>query len=375
MKEPARIATGGESTVTTGSPPRTVGCWVSNAKEITECGTALRKATEQFSEATQELVGIGEAAEIAAFSSQAVTCLRSIEAERIGIIEQSESLKAMFRAQCRDQDGSACTLSRLLEQVRVSSPETVQKLCAFAETLGKNAILAEGKVDLARREIVQLRSESAELARLLSVADPSLEMPPEGSAACHVLGSLSMHKKSVAGLRMEMSVVVAQRRDAIVAEIDQLAKRYDFDASPFPVHSGSYSKLKEQAVGADDFGDVLDCEKILEDLEARCRTTENSDSRRLAGRLQKEPEKFCVFLELCDALLKDGSPELAHLILYARQHAHEFEEISEDPDQALGILLESVCADWRGQGAGGQQPAVSDVLRISVAPQHRTQRP
>ena len=321
-----------------------VGCWVSLVDTLVHKSEELRASAEKFSKSAGELTEIDA---LAAFADEGDVSSRlaTLQARRSEVLQHSIAVSATLGVFCDDASPAACELDRFLRQIRANPPSTIQELEVVIASMRDKASTLQTKAKAARTEVVELQSEAAELADLLNIEDASPQSPGPDVPPCKTLGVLSEQKRVITELRQKMSAEVLRRRDAAASEIERLAKQYDLLNNPaFKECSTFYEDLRDRITAAEDISDILECETLLEDLKAKCRSAEKSDFRKLADRLQKEPEAFSVFLELCRATIDQGLPEIAQLLFYIRQRVYPFEEIAEVPDQALSLLIESTCA-------------------------------
>ncbi len=322
-----------------------VACWVSQVDQLVHDIEELRAESQRFAESAGELSDIGA---LDAFSDKGdiSSRLASLDEQRSAILKRSSTFLSALVVSCDHALPSACELDRLRRQIRANPPGTIQELEFVVTSMRDKALALRSKAKAGRIEIAELKSEAAELADLLGITDPSPQNPAPDSPPCDTLAVLSAQKAVATELRRKVLAELIRRRDTVVAELEKMAKQYDLLAgnAAFKQCSDFYEDLRDRITAAEDIGDVIECENLLDELRAKCRSAEKSDIRKLAGRLQKEPEAFDVFLQLCRATIDQGVPEIAQLLFFVRQRVHVFEEIAEAPDEALSLLIESACA-------------------------------
>jgi hypothetical protein len=339
--EPKSLPTCSETILSV--PPAPLDCWASHVDHFIASTEELRSASERFAKQAADLSGI-EALSAFAESGAIRDMLAALDIDRRQILEQSGQVLRSLTSPCANAAETSCELKRLVEQVHTKPPETVTDLTIVARTMREKADALVSRAQSARKEVRLLKPEAGELSILLQLPDPSPDAPGETASPCKTLEAVSNQKRIVSELRQKVAAEALRRKDLLIADAETICKQYDLGSgASFKESLTVYTDLRTRINAAQDIEDIQECEHQLEDLKTKCRAAERFDHRKLASRLQKEPETFSVFLDLCNALVDQGAPEVAYLLLHVRQRVHQFEEIAEMPDRSLDLLLETAC--------------------------------
>lgn len=322
----------------------TSGDCISYVSQIYTKVKPLRESAEKFAGGVAELSNIDK---ISAFEISGI-----VERTLVSLNESSKNIQELSRhfldsltVPCTHPAELGCELRGYLERIKSKPPETILDLDRILETMQKKYNDLHAKAVAARMEIPQLKSEASSLSKLLHLPDSGTKIPVEMEFPCEVLEAHSAQKRIVTELRQQIAAESRRRSEELIGDIERVRIQYDLGAnSNMKECFELYTALRTLIASVVDMADIQECENRLEALKARCRAAEQYDHHKLAQKLQKEPESFPVFLDLCHSFVDQGAPEVAYLLLAVRQQFHPFEEIAEYQDRAISLLLETACA-------------------------------
>lgn len=326
-----------------------VDCWVLHIDELTRKAEELKKSSELFTKNAKKLVNLQELTSFVD-SGDAASILLSLESDRRHIQNQSGDIRLSLTSPCKDASGNGCELLLLQRQIQDSPASTSDDLIVNVGEMGKKAHALLASAESAKRELKKLECTSADLRALIGSSDSMPAQLEQNTPPCRILVAASEQRKYVDDLKKKLSVEIIRRRDALIAECDQLNTDYNLSANTnFRDCLATYADLRSRVLSAEDIKDIEGCKIILGQLKEECRARGHNHYRAIASRLLEDTNVFPVFLELCRALIDQSESEIAFMLLHLRQHLHPVEEIAEITDQALSILLEAACGAASGE--------------------------
>jgi len=338
-----------------------IDCWIPLVDELTRKAGVLEKSFGHFSQSAKQLAAIQELASFGD-SGDAAPLLSSLESERSLIQIQSCDILSSLGARCEGAEGTECDLPQLLRHIKANPTATLNELVSNVNEIRKEADALLASAKSARDELKELKIIEADLITLVGSSAQKPSQPEQNASPCRILQIVTEQQKHVADLRTELSSELNNRKAVLIAECDQLDAEYNLNTN---TNFNDYLLIKEDIRcgidSANNINEVEACKALLEQLKTKCRARRHYNPHEFARRLQKKPDGFPDFLDLCRTLIEQSAPEAAFLLLHLRQHLHPFEEISEFTDQALSILLEAAC-----KAASGELP-LSSVLNTLCA--------
>jgi hypothetical protein len=316
-------------------------CRVSSIADLIAQADVLHEIHQRFLKDAEQLAHTDE---LAAFgdTGHASSALSALGSDRSEILDKSGVILHLLSASCKDATSQGCELQRITGQIRDRPPSTIPEVLVCVTAMREKAERVQSSAQCAIRALEDLNKEAEGLTGLLGRA-PICTMP--SGAPCHAIEAMNEQKRLVNGLRQELSAEILKRRELLGGECDELGNQYGLGSGSRQKDLAAlYADLKSRIAGAKDLDDTGVCNALLQELRTQCSASERCDPRRLASQLQKDPEAFQTLLDLCRALLNQGVPEVAYLLLHVRQHMHPLEEITAASDQALSLLIESACA-------------------------------
>lgn len=335
-----------------------IDCWIPRIDELTRKAGLLKKSFGCYSQNAKQLAAIQGLASFGD-TGDAATLLSTLESERNLIQIHSREILSSLGAHCEDGVGNWCDLPQLLQQIKHNPNATPDELVGNVEKIQKKygALLASAKSAKDELQIIE-----ADLIALVGSSAQKPSQPEQNATPCRILHMVSEQKMHVADLRTKLSAELKNRKAVLIADCDQLVTEYNLNTDTnFKDYFETSEDIRHGIVSAENTKEVDGCRARLEQLKTKCRAQEHYNPREFARRLQKKPDEFSDFLDLCRTLIEQSAPEVAFLLLHLRQHSHPFEETTEFTDQALSILLEAAC-----EAASGELP-LSSVLNALCA--------
>lgn len=328
-----------------------IDCWIPRIDELTQKAGALKKLFGHFAKNAKQLAEIQELASFGD-SGDAAPLLSSLESERSLIQIQNRYILSSLVARCEDGDGNGCDLPQFLRQIKDNSTASPNELVCNVDEVRKKADALLARAQSVREELKELKIIKADLIALVGSSDQKPSQLEQNAPPCKILQTAAEQQEHVAALRTKLSAEIKNRKAVLIAECDQLDAEYNLGANTnFKDCLITNEDVRCRIVSAENIKEFEVCKALFEQLKTKCRTRRHYNPRELAHRLQKNPDAFPDFLDLCRTLVEQSAPEVAFLLLHLRQHLYSFEEISEFTDQAFSILLETAC-----EAASGELP-------------------
>lgn len=320
-----------------------IDCWIPRIDELARKAGELKKSFGHFSQSAKQLAAIQE---LASFGDSGDTAplLSSLESGRNLIQIQCRDILSLLDARCEDVDGDGCDLPQLLQHIKDNPNATPDELVGNLDKIQKKADALLASAKSAREELEKLKNIEADLMPIGGIPAQKTRPPEQNASPCRILQHAAEQQKHVADLRTKLSSEINSRKAVLIAECDQLDTEYNLSTdTDFKDYLVINKEIRGEIVSTENIMEVEACKALLEQLKTKCRARRHDNPCEFARRLQKNPDAFPDFIELCRTLIEQNAPEVAFLLLHLRQHLHPLEEISEFTDKALSILLDTAC--------------------------------
>lgn len=349
-------ASDGNDTIDHSSPPEISGlfCKLTHASELDGQLSAVKLAFDEYRRALDQ---IAAASDLEDFSEagQVETSVHALTRTHPLIAKSGVEIAKILGAECRCPDGLECAFTQKLGEFNRCPPINIGQLIAIAGQALEAVTSVEALGILARAKLLSLESQARKYSRQLGRTDDddfdnaALKFPCEASRA------MLFMQVRVDQIKNEFDTKLAETRDELLACLDSLEQTGNYPtASCVSQFNEQIATIRRSLHVAEDMPTIDDCWSQVRSLELMLRrastTPDLTSMMAAASRLQSNRENTLAVLELCEALLDLGHYDIALLALLTRQYAHSAGEIVEEPDRAIGALVETVCRIGDAQG-------------------------
>ncbi|MGV8898661.1 MAG: hypothetical protein ACOH2B_05355 [Burkholderiaceae bacterium] len=323
-------------------------CTLARASELAGQCRAVKSRFDEHRRASGQ---IAAASDLEAFSGEGLveTLVRTLTRTRKMIAKSGGEISEILEVECQRPDGLKCAFAQEQGEFCRCRPEQVGQLIVVAGRAVEVATSVEHQGKLARTKLPSLKSQAIKYLRQLGRTDnddfgnTSVQFPCEASRA------MSSMQEYVDQLKDEFDTRLTKERAELQNRLDAL------EQTESHLTASGASQFNEQIIAicrslhvAEDMPAINDCRSQIHSLEEVLRDaslTLNLSSSIIdaASRVQSSRESTVAVLDLCEALLELNFHDIALLVLLTRQQTYSAEEIIEEPDRAIGILVEVVC--------------------------------
>jgi hypothetical protein len=326
---------------------RLFSCSLRRAEEL---AGHLREAQSAFVEYQTVSNQMGATTDIEAFTDAGLieSSLQTLNRTRKILARSGAAVGGILAEECQRPDGHECAFVKEQEEFRNCRPSQVNDLIAFAERALGAAILVAEQGRSTRTALTKVASQKQKYLMALGRTDEDTDAVMEKEFPCVDSDSLSRLHKNVQKLKVEFDSMFETARIGLESRLNAIERTESESVSS---NSGQIddqvAAIRRKLHMAEDFQVLEECRSQIDTLETLPRNVSAEEGLRnvieTASLLRENRADTFAFLDLCGALRSQGKPEVALLALLTRQDLYPADEISEDPDRAIGELVEAVC--------------------------------
>ena len=273
--------------------------------------------------------------------------IKTVTRDRQIVASSADSARKILAEECIHPDGKKCEFSRVQAEYRNCASLQVSEFISLADRASDAAKSVADQRNFDRASLISLVAQQRDYLKQLGRKDGDCNVAIVGELPCVVSEILSVQRKRVQELKLELMAALDRVRTDMFMRLDTIKSLASTVTRSVPIDA-EIAEIRRKLLLADDMPAIENCREQIETLETEVGEAsfdpDQGGVSDAASRLLNNPGDTKAFLDLCGALNSKGKPDVALLLLVARQSQYPVDEISEDPDRAVGELIQAVCA-------------------------------